>query len=57
MSKYYAIIQYFSTIGVDEDGTRDVRVLRWKCEDEEEFNYATEVIDEDDIFDIYFWED
>lgn len=55
--KCYATIHYFSTRGYDEDGTPDIRVLRWNCENEEEFQYALEVINEDDIFDIEIWED
>ena len=57
MSKYYATIHYFSTVGYDEDGTADTRVLRWNCQDEEEFNYAAEVINHDDIFSINYYED
>ena len=37
----YRTITYFSVSGYDEDGTPDIRVLRWKCEDEEEEIGAT----------------
>ena len=55
--KCYATIHYFSVKGYDENGFADYRVLRWKCESEEEFQYALEVLNEDDIFDIKIWED
>ena len=57
MSKYYATIHYFSTQGYEEDGTPDYRVLRWNCEDIEEFQYATEVLNGDDIYSINYYED
>ena len=48
----YRTITYFSVSGYDEDGTPDIRVLRWKCEDEEEFEYALNCINDEDIISI-----
>ena len=45
-------ITYFSVRGYDEDVTADYVVLTWTCSDEEEFKYALEVIDEEDIISI-----
>ena len=45
-------IIYFSTVGYEEDGTPDIRVLRWKCFDEDEFEYALECINDEDIISI-----
>ena len=45
-------IIYFSTVGYEEDGTPDIRVLRWKCQNEEEFEYALNCINDDDIISI-----
>lgn len=45
-------IIYFSTVGYEEDGTPDIRVLRWKCFDQEEFEYALECINDEDIITI-----
>ena len=48
----YRTITYFSVSGYEEDGTAEYKVLTWKCYDEEEFKYALEVIDEEDIISI-----
>ena len=45
-------ITYFSVSGYEEDGTAEYNVLTWKCCDDEEFEYALEVIDEEDIISI-----
>ena len=46
------VITYFSVRGYDEDGTEDCVVLTWACSDEEEFEYALNVIDSEDIISI-----
>ena len=45
-------ITYFSLSGYEEDGTAEYKVLTWECSDEEEFEYALNVIDSEDIISI-----
>ena len=46
------VITYFTIIGYEEDGTEEYGVAEWKCSSEEEFRYALDCIDDEDIFDI-----
>ena len=46
------IIKYFSICGYEEDGTPEYKISKWVCEDMEEFIYAMECIDEEDIISI-----
>lgn len=51
-----ATITYFSICGYEEEGTPVYRVLKWKCNDRDEFEYARHCIDKEDIIDIdYFY--
>ena len=34
------VITYFSVCGYEEDGTKVYKVLKWVCENKEEFEYA-----------------
>ena len=45
-------ITYFNIVIYEEDGTEEYEVVEWKCYNEEEFEYALNCINDEDILSI-----
>ena len=49
----FRTILYYGIEGYEEDGTPLYKVQAWNCENEGEYEYALNILNEDDIVDIY----